>query len=128
MIQFGRISNKFLKGGVLIAAVSVLTACGGGGGETTDNAAAAGEELFGQTVIGSQAGCITCHSLDEGVVVVGVGRRQERVDVAVPRAEVEVLPASPYHPTFRPGFKRLEFAVEPCLAPLVDQAGNTVHD
>jgi len=36
MIQFDRISNKFLKGGVLIAAVSVLTACGGGGGEPAE--------------------------------------------------------------------------------------------
>jgi mono/diheme cytochrome c family protein len=49
----------------------VLTACGGGGAETTDDAAAAGENLFNQTVIGSQAGCITCHSLDADVVVVG---------------------------------------------------------
>lgn len=47
-----------------------LTACGGGDGENTDDAAA-GEELFSQTVIGSQAGCKTCHSLDEGVVIVG---------------------------------------------------------
>ena len=49
---------------------AVLTACGGGGGET-NGAAAAGEKLFAQTVIGSQAGCVTCHSLDAGVVIVG---------------------------------------------------------
>lgn len=55
---------------VLVLSV-VLTACGGGGGESTDNAAAAGEKLFKQTVTGSQAGCITCHSLDAGVVIVG---------------------------------------------------------
>ncbi len=55
---------------VLVLSV-VLTACGGGGGESTDDAVAAGEELFSQTVIGSQAGCATCHSLDAGVVVVG---------------------------------------------------------
>jgi mono/diheme cytochrome c family protein len=48
----------------------VLTACGGGGGES-DDAAATGEKLFAQTVTGSQAGCITCHSLDAGVVIVG---------------------------------------------------------
>jgi len=48
----------------------VLTACGGGGGES-DGAAAAGEKLFAQTVTGAQAGCITCHSLDAGVVIVG---------------------------------------------------------
>lgn len=55
---------------VLVLSV-VLTACGGGGGESTDSAVAAGEELFSQTVIGSQAGCATCHSLDAGVVIVG---------------------------------------------------------
>ena len=48
----------------------VLSACGGGGGET-DGAAAAGEKLFSQSVIGSQAGCITCHSLDADMVIVG---------------------------------------------------------
>ena len=67
---------------LLLALTVVLTACGGGGGETTDSAAKAGEELFAQTVIGSQAGCITCHSLDAGVVIVGpsmdgIGNRGE---------------------------------------------------
>ncbi len=54
---------------VLVLSV-VLTACGGGGGEGGD-AASAGKELFSKTVIGAQAGCATCHSLDAGVVVVG---------------------------------------------------------
>ena len=49
----------------------VLTACGGGGGGTGEDSTAAGEKLFNQTVVGSQAGCITCHSLDAGVVIVG---------------------------------------------------------
>ena len=67
---------------LLLALTVLLTACGGGGGETTDSAAKAGEELFAQTVIGSQAGCITCHSLDAGVVIVGpsmdgIGNRGE---------------------------------------------------
>jgi mono/diheme cytochrome c family protein len=58
---------------VFVLALSVvLTACGGGGGESGgDDDAAAGEKLFNQTVIGSQAGCVTCHSLDAGVVIVG---------------------------------------------------------
>ena len=57
---------------VLVAALTlVLAACGGGGGETGDSAVKAGEELFAQTVIGSQAGCATCHSKDAGVVIVG---------------------------------------------------------
>ncbi|HBX68791.1 MAG TPA: hypothetical protein DEH25_05255 [Chloroflexi bacterium] len=54
---------------VLILTLSVvLAACGGGGGDSTDSA---GKDLFAQTVIGSQPGCITCHSLDAGVVIVG---------------------------------------------------------
>jgi len=56
---------------IILALTIVLAACGGGGGETTDSAAKAGEELFAQTVIGSQAGCATCHSLEAGVVIVG---------------------------------------------------------
>jgi len=57
---------------ILILTLTVLiAACGGDGGETNTSAIKAGEELFAQTVIGSQAGCITCHSLQEGVVVVG---------------------------------------------------------
>ena len=68
---------------VFIFALSVvLTACGGGGGDSMDDTAVAGEKLFNQTVIGSQAGCITCHSLDAGVVIVGpsldgIGNRSE---------------------------------------------------
>jgi len=55
----------------VFALVFVLTACGGGSGEPNADAAAAGEKLFKQTVIGSQAGCATCHSLDAGLVIVG---------------------------------------------------------
>jgi mono/diheme cytochrome c family protein len=43
----------------------LLTACGGS--EEATN----GEELFAQSVIGSQAGCSTCHSLEPGVTLVG---------------------------------------------------------
>ncbi len=55
---------------VTLALAVVLAACGGGGGDA-DDPAAAGEKLFKQTVIGAQAGCISCHSLDAGVVIVG---------------------------------------------------------
>lgn len=60
-----------------------LAACGGGGAETTDTGgeapvepigdAANGEKLFSQAVIGSNnsPGCITCHSLEPDVVIVG---------------------------------------------------------
>ncbi|MCX7708202.1 MAG: cytochrome c [Anaerolineae bacterium] len=59
---------------VLAILVLLLAACGGGGGAAPAPAAggasvANGEKLFKQTVIGAQAGCITCHSLDGSKLV-----------------------------------------------------------
>jgi mono/diheme cytochrome c family protein len=58
--------------------VTTLTAsCGGAsGGDPADSIADAaaevvGEELFYERVIGSNPGCITCHSLEAGVTLVG---------------------------------------------------------
>lgn len=47
----------------------MLAACGGGGGSASD--VAAGDQLFHQTVIGTNAGCVTCHSTEQGVTIVG---------------------------------------------------------
>jgi nitric oxide reductase subunit C len=55
---------------LLMGIALALVACGGGGGGE-DAAVSAGKELFAQSIIGSQAGCSTCHSLDAGVVIVG---------------------------------------------------------
>ncbi|MEZ4516489.1 MAG: cytochrome c [Chloroflexota bacterium] len=74
-------SNKVLMV-VLLALVLALAACGGGrsaapAAEPTVPApvgdAAAGEALFNSATIGdnSAPGCVTCHSLEEGVVIVG---------------------------------------------------------
>jgi len=73
--------RKFWMIVVLVLALSmVLAACGGGGEEATSDTAAApvgnaarGEKLYAQTTIGSASspGCITCHSLEPDVVVVG---------------------------------------------------------
>jgi cytochrome c2 len=63
----------------------VFAACGGGNGDSEKAApteesvsaasvagdAANGKELFNQTVVGSQPGCVTCHSLDPDGVLVG---------------------------------------------------------
>lgn len=51
----------------LVAALA-LAACGGddGAAEELD-----GEELFTETVLEGRAGCVTCHSLSEGVALVG---------------------------------------------------------
>ncbi|MBK7897056.1 MAG: cytochrome c [Candidatus Promineifilaceae bacterium] len=69
-----------------------LAACGGGDEEAAESGsdsgavgdAANGERLFNESIIGaaSAPGCITCHSLEPGVVIVGpsqsdVGARAE---------------------------------------------------
>jgi len=66
---------------ILILVLSMaLVACGGddaGGAAEAEPAAggsaARGEELYHQTTIGSASapGCVTCHSTDEGVTLVG---------------------------------------------------------
>ncbi len=49
----------------------VLAACGGGGDDAASGGAAAGKALFAQPIIGTQAGCSTCHSLTPDEVIVG---------------------------------------------------------
>ncbi len=74
-----------------------LVACGGGGdepeagggGETSSvGDAANGERLFNESIIGaaSAPGCITCHSLEPGVVIVGPSHSDigTRAETAVP--------------------------------------------
>jgi cytochrome c2 len=66
---------------LVIALSSLLIGCGGGGdaggetgsGGTETGDAARGEALYKQTAIGaaSAPGCITCHSLEEGMTLVG---------------------------------------------------------
>lgn len=70
----------------------ILAACGGGqtepaGGGQGAGDAARGETLYKQTPIGagSAPGCITCHSLEEGVTLVGpshagIGKRAATAD------------------------------------------------
>ncbi len=75
-------NRKVLLTMLVLALVLLLAACGGGGGEeaategggaTSVGDAAAGKELYEQTVVGSASapGCITCHSLEPDVVLVG---------------------------------------------------------
>jgi mono/diheme cytochrome c family protein len=67
---------------VLALAVMALAACGGGGGGAATEGesevaaigdAANGEKLFASATIGANnaPGCITCHSLEPDVVIVG---------------------------------------------------------
>ena len=50
----------------------IATACSSAAEDVVSgNAIAAGEELFSQPVLANQTGCKSCHSLDEGVSIVG---------------------------------------------------------
>ena len=62
--------SLYLVATLLILSV-LLAACGGGGDAGGDANVDAGKALFSETVIGSQPGCITCHSLTAGEVIVG---------------------------------------------------------
>lgn len=50
----------------LLFVVLTLIACG-----SSENASDAGKELFAQTTLDDQPGCITCHSLEPGVIIIG---------------------------------------------------------
>ena len=54
---------------VVLSASLILAACGGGSDSGNADAAEAGKALFAQSVIGTQPGCSTCHSLDGSVIV-----------------------------------------------------------
>ena len=57
---------------ILALALLLVAACGGGGdsgGGGNDADVAAGQKLFAQAVLGNQAGCSTCHSLDGSTIV-----------------------------------------------------------
>ena len=74
-------NKKMLLTMLVLALVLLLAACGGGGGDTADSGgdsgsggnASNGETLYNQVVIGSASapGCVTCHSLEPDVVLVG---------------------------------------------------------
>jgi mono/diheme cytochrome c family protein len=44
----------------------ILVACA-----SSENSADAGKALFAQTTLDDQPGCITCHSLEPGVIIIG---------------------------------------------------------
>lgn len=61
---------------LLVAVISLIASCGGDDGSAAAEATVSeveivGEELFNERVIGSNPGCVTCHSLNEGVMLVG---------------------------------------------------------
>jgi len=63
---------------LIVVLTALLAACGSGGGAPAPAVPAAGagdadagKALFAQTVVGSQPGCVTCHSLAAGETLVG---------------------------------------------------------
>jgi cytochrome c551/c552 len=58
------------RAAALLACSLALASCGGGGTPVT-GIAASGSDIFERTVLGDNAGCITCHSLKPEVVLVG---------------------------------------------------------
>ncbi len=73
--------KKTLLAMLILVLAMVLVACGGGGdegggeeaAEGSVGDAARGEELYNQVTIGSASapGCVTCHSIEPDVVLVG---------------------------------------------------------
>ena len=61
--------------GMILVFSLFLSACGSNSNEVENSGEdvriQAGRELFAQTILGTQTGCKTCHSLDEGVIIVG---------------------------------------------------------
>jgi cytochrome c551/c552/predicted small secreted protein len=123
-------NRKVLLTVFVLALVMLLAACGGGGdqqatggggGSTSVGDAANGKELYEQTVIGSASapGCITCHSLEPDVVLVGpshagVGARaaayQEGVDAEAYLRESITDPDAHIVEGFTPGVMYQNYA------------------
>lgn len=57
---------------LVVAAVALLLLAGCSSGDTTDASGAVdGQALFQETMVNQSPGCITCHSLEPGVKLVG---------------------------------------------------------
>lgn len=60
-----------MRRGIVVLAL-VLAACGGGSASgSADEATRPGREIFAERILGANAGCITCHSLDADTTLVG---------------------------------------------------------
>ncbi|UCC53659.1 MAG: hypothetical protein JSV68_06725, partial [Anaerolineaceae bacterium] len=73
-------NKKMLLTMLALTLLLLLAACGGGGGDAAESGgdsavgdAANGEKLYNQVTIGSASapGCVTCHSMEPDVVLVG---------------------------------------------------------
>jgi len=67
---------RFLMIGCTLFLMFSFTACSGSSNDSSSSgdggaSVAAGETLFNEKLIGTQPGCVTCHSLEKGVKLVG---------------------------------------------------------
>lgn len=91
---------------VNVVIVAVLAACGGSSGNG-DPAVEAGKELFAATVIGNQAGCSACHSLEAGVSIVGpsiagIGSRSDQAYIRQAILDPDAVIAEGFSPGMMP--------------------------
>ena len=124
-------NKKMLLTMLVLLLVLLLAACGGGGGDAAESGgggggggdAANGETLYNQVVIGSASapGCVTCHSLESDVVLVGpshaglanrAGSYQEGMSAEDYLRESIVDPDAHIVEGFTPGVMYQNFATE----------------
>ncbi len=123
-------NKKMLLMMLVLALVMLLAACGGGGGDAAESgggdsgaSAANGETLYNQVTIGSASapGCVTCHSLEPDVVLVGpshaglanrAGTYQEGMSAEDYLRESIVDPDAHVVEGFTPGVMYQNFATE----------------
>lgn len=60
-----------MKARIILLAIVITLIASACGGASSSTAPVDGESLFNQTVLESQPGCVTCHSLEPGKVLVG---------------------------------------------------------
>lgn len=63
--------KKTLVRNIYLILILLLVACSPNSSNEKNDAADAGKELFSQTILGTNPGCITCHSLEVDVTLVG---------------------------------------------------------
>jgi cytochrome c2 len=123
-------NKKMLLMMLVLTLVLLLAACGGGGGDTAESSggssvgdAANGEVLYNQVTIGSASapGCVTCHSLEADVVLVGpshaglanrAGTYQEGMNAEEYLRQSIVDPDAHVVEGFTPGVMYQNFATE----------------
>jgi cytochrome c551/c552 len=123
-------NKKMLLTMLVVTLVLLLAACGGGGGDTAESSggssvgdAANGETLYNQVTIGSASapGCVTCHSMEPDVVLVGpshaglanrAGSYKEGMDAEAYLRESIVDPDAHIVEGFTPGVMYQTFADE----------------